>query len=293
MFYRRKVLLALLEALGGTALKTDFEKLLFLVCHRQTKRSYEFVPHKYGCYSFQVDSDKRTLTKYGLVKDTEAWTLKGKARYYHLLHQTDQILISKILEQYNSLSGRALLREVYREHPYYAINSEIIEEVLQPSERESVNAARPVPMDASLFTIGYEGIALETYLRRLDSNQIRILCDVRKNPVSMKFGFSKNQLRNAAYALGIEYMHLPELGIDSKKRSKLESASDYKKLFKEYKATTLKNQEQALDLIVRTIDQRGRVALTCFEASHERCHRGCVSDALQVKGFRNDQIAHI
>lgn len=293
MFYRRKVLLALLEALGGTALKTDFQKLLFLVCRGQTKRSYEFVPHKYGCYSFQIDSDKRTLVKYGLVKDTDAWALKGKAKYFHLLHQADQMTISNIIEQYNGLTGKTLLREVYREHPYYAINSEIVGEVLQPRERERVEAARPVPLDASLFTIGYEGIALETYLRRLDSNQIRILCDVRKNPVSMKFGFSKNQLRNAANALGIDYMHMPELGIESKKRSRLESASDYKKLFKEYKATTLKNQDQALDLIVRTIEQSGRVALTCFEASHEQCHRGCVSEALQLKGFRNDQIAHV
>jgi len=148
-------------------------------------------------------------------------------------------------------------------------------------------------MNASLFTIGYEGIALETYLRRLDSNGIKVLCDVRRNPVSMKFGFSKNQLKNASSALGIDYLHLPELGIESGKRKTLESDSDYKKLFQEYKSTTLKSQGESLELILRTIEQNGRVALTCFEADHSQCHRGCVSDALRSRGIKNDQVAHI
>ena len=293
MYYRRKILLGLLEAMGGTSLKTDLQKLLFLVCREQDKAAYEFVPYKYGCYSFQVDSDKRTLTKYGLLNKSDSWTLKGKAKYCHLLRPSDRKIISEVLAQYGALKGKELIREVYRAHPYYAINSEILSEVLRPSEVEDVEAARPAATDASLFTIGYEGILLEAYLRRLDANRVKVLCDVRRNPVSMKFGFSKNQLKNAANALGINYLHLPELGIESGKRRSLESASDYSELFREYKSTTLKSQTVALDLIMRTVQRNGRVALTCFEASHTQCHRGCVSEALELNGLKKDQVAHL
>jgi len=47
----------------------------------------------------------------------------------------------------------------------------------------------------TLFTIGYEGISLEEYFNRLIKNDVKVLVDVRNNPLSMKFGFSKTQLK--------------------------------------------------------------------------------------------------
>ena len=67
MFYRRKVLLGLLEALNRQVPKTDMQKYLFLVSREQENPSYYFVPYHFGCYSFQADADKRTLAKYGLM----------------------------------------------------------------------------------------------------------------------------------------------------------------------------------------------------------------------------------
>ncbi len=228
-----------------------------------------------------------------MIKDSDSWSFKGKAIYFHLLCNSDQVLIHDVLEEYGNLRGNDLLRAVYIAHPYYAINSEIAVDILDARSRDSVEEARPAPIDASLFTIGYEGIVLETYLRKLNSNGVRILCDVRRNPVSMKFGFSKNQLRNAVNALSIEYLHITELGIESNKRKNLKSAGDYSELFKEYKLSTLPNQTSALELIERAINESGKVALTCFEASHEQRHRGCVSDAIQMRGISENQIAHL
>lgn len=34
-----------------------------------------------------------------------------------------------------------------------------------------------------------------------------------KNPISMKYGFSKSQLQNACEGVGISYNHFPDLGI--------------------------------------------------------------------------------
>src|SRR5580700_4864333 len=83
LFDRQKRLLALLQALGGELNKLDFQKLLFLYCMNVERiPSYEFVPYKFGGFSFTSYADKRRLTDNGLLDDTErTWKLTraGKA----------------------------------------------------------------------------------------------------------------------------------------------------------------------------------------------------------------------
>ncbi|MDG5800640.1 DUF488 domain-containing protein [Marinilabiliaceae bacterium ANBcel2] len=90
-----------------------------------------------------------------------------------------------------------------------------------------------------MFTIGYEGISLEQYINKLIVNDIKVLCDVRKNSFSMKYGFSKKQLKTTCDGVGIAYIHIPEVGIESDKRQELNTQADYDKLFKIYKTDTL------------------------------------------------------
>ena len=52
LFERQRVLLTLLDALGGQSAPTDFQKLLFLYTREQSEPSYEFVPYRFGCFSF-------------------------------------------------------------------------------------------------------------------------------------------------------------------------------------------------------------------------------------------------
>ena len=42
-----------------------------------------------------------------------------------------------------------------------------------------------------LFTLGYEGLRLEDWLARLRAHAVAAVCDVRRNPVSRKPGFSR------------------------------------------------------------------------------------------------------
>src|SRR5690606_40792860 len=70
------------------------------------------------------------------------------------------------------------------------------------------------------------GISLEEYLLRLLKNDIKVLVDVRNNPLSMKFGFSKGQLRKFCDNLGIKYVHIPEVGIRSEQRQELKSQAE-------------------------------------------------------------------
>ncbi|MDR9399257.1 MAG: DUF488 domain-containing protein, partial [Salibacter sp.] len=60
MFYRRKVILGLIELLGGEVEKLRFQKLLFLYAMRKQQPEYDFVPYKFGCYSYSAKADMNT-----------------------------------------------------------------------------------------------------------------------------------------------------------------------------------------------------------------------------------------
>jgi uncharacterized protein (DUF488 family) len=125
------------------------------------------------------------------------------------------------------------------------------------------------------------------------ANDIKLLCDVRKNPMSMKYGFNKSQLKNATNALGIAYVHLPQLGIDSSARKGLETDAEFQKLFSTYKKRTLPAQKDAVLEITRLVKRYRRVALTCFEAHHEDCHRNCITEVIDDMGSFRHRIVHI
>ena len=67
---RQKLILQLLQALGGDVANTDFQKLLFLFTREfQDTPVYDFVPYKYGGFSFTSYADKRRLSERGLLED--------------------------------------------------------------------------------------------------------------------------------------------------------------------------------------------------------------------------------
>ncbi len=108
-----------------------------------------------------------------------------------------------------------------------------------------------------------------------------LLCDVRRNPLSRKYGFSKGALAAGCSGVGIRYEHLPDLGIASTERRDLRTSADYAALFERYERDHLPLQSAARQIIRRWIDAGERVALTCYELNAGQCHRHCVSKALE------------
>jgi len=281
MYYRRKLLLSVLDSFEGELSNTYLQKVLFLVTRLQKKKAFDFVPYKYGCYSFQANQDLNTLTKYGLVeKETKnkqsTWKLVETDSLLYNLNKEDKQCILDVKKQIEFLSLRELVTYTYIKYPFFATKSRIAERLLSTEEFEKVNEQKRNHTSQKLFTIGYEGISLETYLNKLIINDVKLLCDVRKNPLSMKYGFSKNRLKSACEAVGIEYLHIPQLGIVSSKRQELNTQKDYDTLFKEYEKTTLKENEEYLFSISDYINKYSRIALTCFEKEVCMCHRGVV-----------------
>jgi uncharacterized protein (DUF488 family) len=284
LFDRQKRLLALLDALGGEIGHLDFQKLLLLYCQEaEESPTYEFVPYKFGGFSFTSYADKRRLVEQGFLADEErAWKLTPAGKTSATIAPLARIRIDQFAKRHGALRGDALVAEAYRRYPYYAIRSEIAERVLAGDTRAqmAIDATRPAASRPGLCTIGYEGRTLENYLNRLLRDGVTLLCDVRRNPLSRKYGFSKGTLNKACEGVGICYEHLPELGIASEERRELHTQADYDALFAEYERKSLPHQGKALAKILSWVEDGQRVALTCFERLPEQCHRHCVAEAL-------------
>jgi hypothetical protein len=284
LFERQKCLLALVDSLGGDVGALDFQKLLFLFCREvETTPSYEFVPYRFGGFSFTCYADKRRLIEQGLLAEEEhCWRLTPAGRRVATVAPMARMRMDRFAQRHAKLRGDALVAEAYRRHPFHAIRSEMAERVLagEASVLAAIKAARPAAGVPGLCTIGYEGSSLEGYLNRLLQAGVTLLCDVRRNPLSRKYGFSKGTLSTACEGVGIRYEHLPELGIASEERQELRTQADYDALFAAYARDTLPRQTKALKKIGTWVGAGERVALTCFERLPEQCHRHCVAAAL-------------
>lgn len=266
-YNRQRFLLAFIRQLNEAVSSTDMQKLVFMQTMEKESKFYEFLPHKFGAYSFQLAEDIDILRRDGFitVEDTK---IRAAGEYLH-----------EDLFDIPSERGDDLIRKAYRAYPYYTLNSEIIPRLFGKREAnffisERQKYSQSVQM---LFTIGYEGKTIEAFVNTLIQNGIKLLCDVRKNPYSRKFGFSKNKLEHITGTVGIKYVHIPSLGIESDKRSSLNTNEDYKTLFDNY-ARTLPVLDQCIDWVHSLLRANVRIALMCFEKNAAMCHRHVIKD---------------
>ena len=274
-----------MSVFDGKLTAKQLQKYLFLFTRKQAVKSFDFVPYHYGCFSFQANQDVLTLTKYGYFNISETdngrfYELIKNDGFINMLKPDDKKKLLEVKEQFDKLTQTNLIRYTYQKYPYYAIKSTIATDILNGSEIIEIERQKRHFADKQLFTIGYEGISLETYINKLIINDVNVLCDVRKNAYSQKYGFSKKTLELACKGVDIEYIHLPDLGIVSDKRKELRTQADYDVLFDEYKKTTLLNNFASLLFIRNLLDKGKRVALTCFENNPKQCHRSCVAHSL-------------
>lgn len=271
-------MLALIEISGGELEALKLQKLLFLSQVGSQTPVFEFVPYHYGCFSFQAQQDLNTLKKYGLVKeDSDLGTWSTTERTSNLITSADLNRLKMVINQFGSLTSSQLIELTYKRYPYYAFNSKVASKYLNSAELTLVKETVIQSSEKLLFTIGYEGISLETYLNKLIKANVRALADVRRNALSMKYGFSKRQLENACKGVNINYYHIPELGIASSERKDLAGPETYMVLFREY-LQTLPYATEGLEQLNKIIANHGRVALTCFEHDHCSCHRGTLAE---------------
>ena len=277
------VLLSFLNTEADGLSSVELQKLVFLYSKIiEKKPSYEFVPFQKGCYSFTLAHDMESLVSKEYVEQTRdlsthehRFFLTDYGRFQIADARTTSLYISHFRKA-NPWHGNDLIAFTYRRFPYWATRSRILDQILgdSPPTREAIAQARP-KSSVRLASIGYEGRSVENYFNALIQNRIDILYDVRRNPISRKFGFSKLALQRICSGLGITYIHLPILGIDGSERTALNTQADYDALFARYEKMTLPRQDviSVIGAMADTVRKGKHVALTCFEANPLQCHR--------------------
>lgn len=126
-----------------------------------------------------------------------------------------------------------------------------------------------------LFSVGYEERSVEELVALLVEHEIAVLVDVRMHAISRKRGFSKQALSEALSGVGIRYEHERSLGNprDNREAFRRGEASARDRYLAHLRS---EGQEGFKHLI--SLARASRVAVLCYERSHDSCHRACILD---------------
>lgn len=144
-------------------------------------------------------------------------------------------------------------------------------------------------MSANLYTFGYEGFDIDSFIARLLAVGVQTIVDVRELPLSRKKGFSKTALANLLKQAGISYFHAPALGCPKSIRNSYRENGDWQAYTRDFQAY-LQSQEATVQQLSK-FARSSTVCLICFEADFNFCHRTYVARATMRAG--GPQVMHI
>lgn len=140
-----------------------------------------------------------------------------------------------------------------------------------------------------LYTFGYEGLAIDQYITRLQQVGVKTIVDVRQLPLSRKRGFSKRSFSEALEKSGIAYLHSPTLGCPKAIRDAYKISGDWDQYTTAFMAY-LRTQDASIRELAK-ISRATNACLVCFEADFNFCHRTFVARAAHQHGAST--VAHI
>ena len=140
VYKRQRFLLDYIRQLDDGASATDIQKLVFLHCQTTHDPYYEFIPYKYGPYSFQLAEDLEILLRDHFVEyNNPTYSAEGEYQIVSFFSPTVE-------------RGDRLMRKVYEEYPYYAINSEILVRLFTKQEIKKFLAEKGVKSEIHVIT---------------------------------------------------------------------------------------------------------------------------------------------
>jgi uncharacterized protein YwgA len=108
VYKRQRFLAAFIKAMPNGCTMTDLQKLLFLYSENNNINFYDFIPYKFGSYSFQLAEDVDIL-------NTMGWVRHDSNKIKYAGYATD-ILFDYSNSDFNTLEtkrGDSLIRLVY------------------------------------------------------------------------------------------------------------------------------------------------------------------------------------
>lgn len=144
--------------------------------------------------------------------------------------------------------------------------------------------------EAVIFSIGYEGMDLDSFLDSMLHAGVETLIDVRENPNSRVWGFARKTLSGWCGKVEIDYRHFPELGVPAALRKNVVSTEDHQSLLRHYGEDILP-EKAASFAALKELVRVSPCALMCREQDPSLCHRTILAAALaQAIGFRVENL---
>ncbi|KOG17511.1 hypothetical protein ADK35_24105 [Streptomyces viridochromogenes] len=141
---------------------------------------------------------------------------------------------------------------------------------------------RETKVAPGLWSAGYEGRDIDSFVASLLDSRIDVVADVRLTPISRKKGFSKTRLGEALAEAGIEYTHLRGLGNPKDNRAPF---WDGRLNVGRARFRGVLRSEEAQSDLDRLAEhaRQSRVAVLCFEKDESRCHRQVVLETVRKR----------
>ena len=146
-------------------------------------------------------------------------------------------------------------------------------------------------MATELGTIGYQGHDSESFIYLLQKMNARVLVDVRQSARSRNRTFGKTALESTLADAGIEYVHMPELGVEPELRALLKETGDFEAYRKEY-LRRLGDVTESLDTLYNLV-VGSACCLMCMEHEPEKCHRSVLAERVCSMNGESISILHL
>lgn len=138
----------------------------------------------------------------------------------------------------------------------------------------------------TIYTIGHSTRSIVEFLDMLHSFDIKLLVDIRSLPGSNKFPqFNKESLKASLEEVGIEYIHMTDLGGRRKMKKDSKNTRWNNTSFRGYADYM---ETESFELAVEKLEQlalKQSTTMMCSEAVWWRCHRSMISDYLKAKDW--------
>lgn len=290
MLNRQKALLHFIKLAGRPVSRYELTKWSFLLRHESESAGgsafYDFLPYQYGPFSFALYQELDKLESQNYIQPhgkNECVLDEDVSSDLPSPGRSVENDIDGVLRSFSSTSRAKLTDYVYDRFPSYTVNSKLRQLEARPTAEPAV------------FTAGYQGRSVDSFIHLLIQSGVRRLIDVRKNPIARRYGFHRSTLDRLCGYLDIDYIHVPDLGISSDKRQGLEDMDDYAALFKNYERTTLKTETQSIAEVTSLVKDSPSV-LVCMEANPVCCHRSSLANVVAKRsrlpihhlGFENE-----
>lgn len=275
MLTRQKLIVELIKRCGGTVPQEKLLALAFLLRQElgpeHASSFYEFLPYRNGPFSFALARELEKLAEAGAVLPVSDSVVRLAESGRDKAGNVPRGILKEFERFWATFKDHTtedLVAAIQSRYPWYM------------SGREGAagqNRSQCATMCA-VYTAGYEGLQVDGFLDLLLRSGTTRIIDVRKNAFSRVYGFHGSTLARLAQEVGIEYVHMPQVGVPSAWRADLEEESR-NQMFARYRDEILANEQDTLNQIAALVNS-GPSVLMCMELDPGCCHRSVLASRI-------------